>query len=307
MNESVSTSAVRGSGEPLAQGLGWFSLALGVPQVVAPRVFSRLIGARSEGAKLPVRLVGIRELAAGAGILTQARPAGFIWSRLAGDAMDVGLLLAAMRSSEARRGRLAAATAAVAGVAVLDAISARRSSRQAQDQARRHIRAAVTVAKPPHDVYALWHDVEDLPSFMPHLQLVERQDGESHWTTSGPLGQKVEWDAEIVEDRQDELISWRSLPGSDVESSGSVRFAEAPGGRGTEVIVDLEYVQPAAALGHAVASLSGRGAEQQVRDALRRFKQVAETGEVVRSEGSPQGADASQQLPQHKAQPPLAA
>ncbi|WP_436757420.1 SRPBCC family protein [Streptosporangium sp. V21-05] len=165
------------------------------------------------------------------------------------------------------------------------------------------LRAAITINRPRQEVYLYWHDFENLPRFMTHLESVETTgDGHSHWKATGPL-KPVEWDAEIVEDRSGELIAWRSMPGALVGNSGSVRFADAPGGRGTEVRVNLMYDPPGGRAGMAFAKLLGEHPEQQVRDDLRRFKQVLETGEVVRSEGSPEGTRALRQAMQRPAQP----
>jgi uncharacterized membrane protein len=126
---------------------------------------------------------------------------------------------------------------------------------------------------------------------MHHLESVRTLDnGRSHWVVRGPAGADIEWDAEIVEDRANELIAWRSLPRSDVQHHGSVRFRQAPGDRGTEVEVQLEYDAPGGKAGAVIAKLFGEEPLQQLRDELRRFKQVMETGEVVRSDGSLEGA-----------------
>ncbi|NYI07974.1 SRPBCC family protein [Allostreptomyces psammosilenae] len=168
--------------------------------------------------------------------------------------------------------------------------------------------ASVTVNRPRREVYDFWRDLQNLPRFMIHLKSVEpRPQGRTRWTAKAALRGSVHWDAEIVEDTPGELISWRSLPGSDVDNSGSVRFADAPGGRGTEVRVELEYGQPGGRMGAMVARFFGEQADQQVRDDLRRFKQVMETGEVVRSEGSPEGTHARRQLAQRPARPTAAA
>src|SRR4051812_35671878 len=122
---------------------------------------------------------------------------------------------------------------------------------------------------------------------MRYLESVRMIDGRrSHWQARGPGGKRFEWDAEIVENRPNELIAWRSLPGSEVETAGSVRFERAPGGRGTLVRVNLRYDSPLGPVGTAVATLLGREPGQEIADDLRRFKQVIETGEVVRSEAS---------------------
>jgi uncharacterized membrane protein len=164
-------------------------------------------------------------------------------------------------------------------------------------------RTAVTVKRPVEEVYRFWRDLSNLPSFMIHLASVEPTgNGRSHWTANAPAGRTVEWDAEVVEDKPNERIAWRSLEGSQVENSGSVTFTPAPGGGGTEVRVELRYDPPGGALGKVVAKLFGEEPQQQITDDLRRLKQVLETGEVVRSEGSPEGARTLRLLKQRPGQ-----
>lgn len=119
----------------------------------------------------------------------------------------------------------------------------------------------------------------------------------------GPAGRTVQWQAEIVDDNPGEYIAWRSVDGTDVSNSGSVRFAAAPGDRGTEITLELDYTPRNGAAGKAVAKLLGEEPNQQIRDDLRRFKQVLETGEIVRSEGSPAGLSTRQLVQQRPAQP----
>lgn len=157
------------------------------------------------------------------------------------------------------------------------------------------VKKAITVNRPAAELYQFWHDFENLPRFMQHLVSVQVH-GEkgSHWTAKAPAGATVEWDAEIVADRPDELIAWRSLPGAAVENAGAVRFAPAPGGRGTEVRVELQYAPPGGALGATVAKLFGEEPAQQVADDLRHFKQVLETGEIAQSDASAKGGGPAQ-------------
>ena len=166
------------------------------------------------------------------------------------------------------------------------------------------VKTAVTVNRPREEVYGFWHDLESLPRFMEHLESVRvTGEGRSRWTAKAPAGRKVEWDAETVDERPNELIAWRALEGADVPNSGSVRFTDAPGGRGTEVRLELSYDAPGGALTATLAKLFGEEPTQQVKDDLRRFKQVIETGEVVRSDGSPGGTRAGRQLRQRPARP----
>jgi uncharacterized membrane protein len=149
---------------------------------------------------------------------------------------------------------------------------------------------AVTVLKPARLVYEFWRDFENLPRFMTHLLDVDTtSNGRSHWVARGPLGLRVEWDAEIIVDIPGEAIGWKSLDGSDVDTAGSVRFRELPGGRGTEVRVNLKYDPPAGKVGIAVAKLFGESPAQQIRADLRRFKQIVEAGEIPSTEGQPRG------------------
>lgn len=297
-----------GAPERLAKGLGWFSIGLGVPQVLAPGRVNRLIGVEdSRRNRMVMRAMGVRELAGAPGILDRPRPAGFLLARVAGDVLDLSLLGAALGAQRNRRVRVAAATAAVAGVAVLDVIASATTSRSADpttDGGSVRARAAITVNRPPEEVYRLWRDVESLPGFMAHVESVHAQgEGRSHWVARAPAGTTVEWDAEVVEDIPGQLVGWRSLDGADVPNAGTVRLTPAPGGRGTEVRVDLEYRPPAGALGAGAARVFGEDPVQQLADDLRRFKQVAETGDVVRSDGSPDGTRTQRQLHQRDAAP----
>ena len=297
-----------GAEDRMAKALGWFSIGLGLPQVLAPGQVNRLIGVEDTARNRAImRAVGLRELTGAAGILDRPRPSGFLFARVAGDAMDLALLGAALASERSDRERVTAAATAVAGVAVLDVIASTKTSRSSDPGTAKgglRARAAITVNRSPDDVYGYWHRFENLPTFMYHLEAVEDLgQGRSHWVAKGPAGTRVEWDAEIVEDVADRLIAWRSLEDADVPNSGSVRLAPAPGGRGTEVRVEVEYRPPAGAVGASVARLLGEDAEQQLKDDLRRFKQAIETGEVVRSDASPEGSLTQRQVFQREAHP----
>jgi uncharacterized membrane protein len=281
------------SSDRLARGLGWFSTALGLAQTTAPQTVSWLSGVDDFArARTLMPLFGARELGHGALLLGSRRP---------------GLLLRARRHrTGGRKLRATVATAAVAGISALDLYTAVRSARRSSEGApgSLHAHASITVARPRSEVYRYWHAFENLPAFMEHLEAVRTYgDGHSHWVAKAPVKKKIEWDAEVVEDRPGELIAWRSLKGADVENAGSVHFRDAPGGQGTEVRVELDFTPPGHYAGAAVAKLIGEHPQQQVRDDLRRFKQVMEVGEVVRSEGSPEGAHTRRLARQHPAKP----
>ena len=152
------------------------------------------------------------------------------------------------------------------------------------------VEKTVIINKSPEELYRFWHNFENLPTFMKHLKSVTvYNEKRSHWIANAPLGNSVEWDADILEDRENEFISWASVEGADVDNSGFVRFKKAPGDRGTEVKVVLEYNPPGGALGATVAKLFGEEPEQQIGDELRRFKMLMEAGEIATTEGQPSG------------------
>jgi uncharacterized membrane protein len=148
------------------------------------------------------------------------------------------------------------------------------------------VERVTTINKPVHEVYEFWREFQNFPRFMRHLESVEVLDGRrSRWRAKAPAGRTVEWEAEMLEEREDEWIAWRSLPGSQIENSGSVRFSPAPGARGTEVRVQLQYSPPAGRIGRSLAWMFGEEPEQQIHDDLHRFKQLMETGEIPLSDG----------------------
>jgi uncharacterized membrane protein len=131
----------------------------------------------------------------------------------------------------------------------------------------------------PAELYSFWRELENLPKIMSHLKSVEPTDRvRSHWVADGPLGKSVEWDAEIFNDVENELIAWRSLPGSEVDTAGSVRFQALANNSGTVVTVNLKYDPPAGKVGAWVASLLGRDPGRMISEDLNRFKSLMEAG-----------------------------
>jgi uncharacterized membrane protein len=291
------------SPERLARGLGWFSIGLGLAQLVAPRRLTQLIGIPDgDATRAVLRAVGLREIVTGVGILSRGRPAGWLWARAGGDVMDLALLGSALKSDRADRPRVAAAAAAVIGIMALDVRGGeqlRHSSGAAQRSLPRdrtiRVQKSITVNRSPEELYRFWHDFENLPRFMAHLQSVQvTGEKRSHWKAKAPAGMTVEWDAEIIADRPHELIAWRSLEGSDVDHAGSVHFKPAPAGRGTEVRVEMQYIPPGGIIGAAIAKLFGEAPDQQLQEDLRRFKQTMEVGEVIQSEATARGRGPAQ-------------
>ena len=277
--------------ESLAHALGWLSIGLGLAEIAAPRALAKLIGLNDNRTLL--RMIGVREIASGVGILSRRRPVGWLWSRVGGDIMDFAVLGMAFTSPNANRRRVAAATAAVTGVTVLDL----RASQQLSSQPRLQdnavfvqVKKSITINRSAEELYQFWHEFQNLPRFMNDLESVQiTGEKRSHWVAKGPAGKRIEWDAEITEDRPNELIAWRSLEGSQVDNSGSVRFEPARGKPGTVVRVEIEYRPPAGLLGATVAKLLGAEPQQQVHENLHRFRQLMETGEIITTEGQPAG------------------
>jgi uncharacterized membrane protein len=291
-----------GGAERLAKGLGWLSIGFGIAQLLAPRAVARVAGVDEH--PLLLRAVGMREIASGAGILAQPRQGGWLWSRVAGDAMDLALLGVAAKTTSRfdarRRRRLGMATAVVAGITMIDLMSSMRESRQ-QRQAGMSIGPAVmpgevdiqksiTVNRPAEECYRFWRDFQNFPRFMQHLEEVRvTSDTRSHWRAKAPAGASVAWDAEITVDHPGELLAWHSLAGADIDNAGTVRFERGPGGRGTVVRVDLLYRPPGGKAGALIAKLFGEEPEMQIDQDLRRFKQLIETGEIPTTIGQPSG------------------
>jgi hypothetical protein len=253
----------RESGESLAVGLGWFSIGLGVAELMAPHSVARLIGVTpTDRALTTLRSYGARELGNGLAILAQPDRAAWLWSRVAGDALDLATLGSVMSAPDTDRGRAFFATAAVLGVTALDMICAQQlsdaesrgaysdrhaalgSGASARDSKVR-VQEAVTVNASLERVEERWANLESMPE---SLRTLGR-------TTSG------------------------------TEERAIVEMRHAPGGRGTEVRVEIEYTPRGGALGAMFARLTGGDPTGQIRQDLRRFKQIVETGEVVLSEG----------------------
>lgn len=152
------------------------------------------------------------------------------------------------------------------------------------------VEKAVTINRPVVELYAFWRDLANLPQVMRHLESVEVLDGQrSRWTALGPLGRPFTWDAEIFNDRANELIAWRSIPGGDVDTAGSIHFIPQSHNRGTEVKVSLKYDPPAGKLGAWIASVLGSDLESQIVEDLANFKRQMETGEVPTVAGQSSG------------------
>jgi uncharacterized membrane protein len=158
------------------------------------------------------------------------------------------------------------------------------------EQAGVDVEATITVYKPVADVYRFYRNLENHPRFVTHLKSVQNLDDKrSHWVAETPLHTSIEWDSEITEERENQLLSWHSLPGADVDNAGTVRFRELPGERGTEVHVSLEYQPPGGVVGSSLARLFNTMTTQRLREDLRHFKQLLESGEQPTLSEQPTG------------------
>ncbi|HEX6601059.1 MAG TPA: hypothetical protein VF030_00320 [Solirubrobacterales bacterium] len=268
-----------GRDERVAEGLGWFSLGLGVAQLLAPGALNRLAGIRDDApARRAQRIVGIREVGAFAAIMAdRPRPALPLWSRVGGDLMDLALLGHAWQDKRENGPRLAMTIASIAGVTGLDIYAAirhteaeRRRDPEMEGKAAGggpvQVKAAVTVRKSREKVEPAWRSFE--------------ADGG--------------------------LSGWHSAAAAeDGSGNGAAQlwFVEAPADQGTEVHAELAYEPTAGKVGEVLAKALGDDPAQKVKDDLRRFKQIAETGQVVRSEANPDGTRTSTTLKERPAQP----
>jgi hypothetical protein len=242
--------------DSLAQFLGWFSLGLGTAQVTAPKVMCKAVGAEAEGlAPVVMRAMGVRELTQGFGILTRPRPTMWVWSRVAGDVLDLSLLVLTAAKNPNRRGRTAFAIANVLAVTAPDVFESLFLTRK-RGEVRKGmlVRKAVTIRR-------------------------SRGEVEQAWSAASDVRQKVE------------------------EAGATVKIEEAPGNRGTELAVEFLHAPPAGDLGDAALKLMGKDLATELSDELRRLKQRIETGEVVRSDSTPDGHQLSNHLKQRPAQP----
>jgi uncharacterized membrane protein len=299
--------------DPVTQFLGWFSIALGAAEILAPGGVARAIGVDENEHRTLLRAYGIREIAAGLAIVSRPKPTYWMWNRVIGDTIDLASLAKAMKNPDNDKAKLTAATLAVLGVTALDIICSTRLARigaeytghdegsftlPESNDGKAVVGAVVTINKPVEEVYSFWKDQRNFPRFMTAIDSVQPiGERRSHWKIEAPAGMSVEWDAEIVADTPNEMISWRSVDGADVDNTATVRFRRAAGNRGTEVQLEAEYKPRGGPLGAKVAKIMSTIPKTQLAMDLRRFKQLIELGEVVKS-------DASAVPGMHPARPP---
>lgn len=278
----------------LADALGWVSMGLGLAALLAPRGLGRAIGMPEHAGLL--RMIGLRELTSGVGLLTQHDQTPWLWSRVAGDAMDLALLGTALRPGNPGRARALGAMVAVAGITAADVSASLRHTARARSgdlvtsPGEAYVEQSMTVNKSPQECYDYWRNLQNHPKFSRMLESVTSIDERrSHWVMKAPAGVKLEWDAEISIDRPGQRLAWHSLEGASVTHAGTVRFEPAPGGRGTVVRVLMHYRPPLGRASANLARLLGHDPNGEVREDLRRFKALIETGEIPTTAGQPSG------------------
>lgn len=307
------TETQRTEKDPITQSLGWFSIALGAAEVFAPQAVARAIGVDEREHRTLLRSYGLRELAAGIGILSRPKPTYWMWNRVVGDAVDLASLAKAMRSPGTDKTRLTGATIAVLGVTALDILCSVALTSESNPAAGHDegsftlpenkngalpVVAVVTVGKPVEEVYNFWKNPENFSRFMGQIESVRIiNNRRSHWKINAPAGLAIEWDAEVVLDTPNEMISWQSVDTADVDNTGTVRFRPAAGNRGTEVELETDFKAKGGELGQRLAKFFMTIPRTQLMNDLRRFKQIMEVGEVVKS-------DASVVKGMHPARPP---
>lgn len=299
--------------DPITQFLGWLSIGLGAAEIFAPSGVARAIGIDENEHKTLLRVYGLREMAAGLAIVSRPKPTYWMWNRVIGDAIDLASLAKARHNPESDKAKLTAATFAVLGVTALDIACSLRLARIGAERVGRDegsfeipkstdgqavLGAVVTVNKSVEEVYSFWKDPRNFPRFMDAIDSVHPiSDRLAHWKVEAPAGLSVEWDAEVVTDTPNEMISWRSVDSSEVQNTGTVRFRRAAGGRGTEVQLETEFTPKGGPVGAKVAKILAAIPKTNLSNDLRRFKQLIELGEVVKS-------DASAVPGMHPARPP---
>lgn len=276
--------------EPMVRALGWLSVGLGLAALLAPRRLGAWTGL--DGRTALLRAVGTRELLSGAGLLTRPQNCGWVWARVLGDLIDMAVLVRFSGRSSRHRKRALSSLAVVSAIASVDLGTAVQRTRVRSSAAPPdiYLERSILVNKSPEECYAFWRDFTNLARFIARVASI-RAVGErrARWHVRLPGGRDLQWDSEITAEAPPQRIQWRALSGAPFQHAGAVVFEPAPGKRGTLVRLSMHYRAPAGGVGAAVAQWLGPDPFGQVRENLRRFKQLIETGEIATTEGQPTG------------------
>ena len=292
--------AARGSAAHLATTLGWLSLGLGLSGLLMPRTMARIAGITPRNAWL--RAIGTRELISGAGLLLRPNKPGWLWSRVVGDAMDLGLLTVATRQDRhVQPQRTGVISAALAGITVLDLLVAYAQTNKMRQPGRSrggatnrsdlvHVMKSIDINRDTDSCYRFWRDMRNLPRFMQHVEAIEPVSAtHARWQVRGALGQHQTWEMELMSDIPSQQLAWRTRAGSGLAHAGTIRFSPAPARRGTRITLDFQYHAPLGKAGQLLMRVLGDDPSQQASEDLRRFKQLIETGEIPTTIGQPAG------------------
>jgi uncharacterized membrane protein len=278
------------SEQRLGRGLGWFGIGLGLAELLFPEQLGRAIGVGEQSTLL--RALGLRELGSGMGILAgQQLHSNWLRARVAGDAMDLALLGLALVGPRTQKSRVLVAGAAVAGVTALDILSTQQLSHR--EGLRRdgtvELRASIAVNRPAEELYRFWRQLDNIARVMSHVQSVRDDGNRMHWLVKAPNGKQFTWDAQITDDQASKRLAWQSLEGAPVRARGAVDFSALPTGRGTRVRLTFEYAPPGGAVTSSIVHAFKPLTTHALRQDLRRFKQLIETGEIATIAGQPSG------------------
>jgi uncharacterized membrane protein len=283
--------------ERFANALGYFSIGLGLSEVAATDSLANMIGLADTRLRL-LKALGLREIANGLAILAAPLRPQWMWSRVAGDTIDLSLLASALASPRSSRGRLMAATAAVAGVTLLDVFCARLLSLNGYQHVNRRwlsggrglrLQRSIAINSAPDRLYRFCREFSNLPQIIGYADSVSEIGNQRlRWRAEGPAGQAMEWDTRIIEDRPNELISWCSANSAPIEHGGSIRFLPRQDSHGTIVRVEVLH-RPLKGTMSSFLRMLGSRPEFYVAEGLRRFKALIETGEIPTTRGQSSG------------------
>jgi uncharacterized membrane protein len=272
---------------PGPDALGWLSIGLAAAAVFAPRSVGRITGLGDRTSLL--RLVGLRELASGLGLLTQENKTPWLAARVAGDVMDLAIALSAAGPDNPLRGRVFATLGVVGVIAAAD-LSACGRAASGRNSTEAYLHGAIVVNKPAQECYEFWRDVKNLPKFMHLVESVQPvDDRHTSWKVRGPGDVKLQWNTELMADEPARRLAWRARQDSGLQHTATVRFQSAKGIRGTLVTVVAQYHAAAGTAVVGVRKLLGSDPESLLREDLRRFKNLIEAGEVPSTRGQPSG------------------
>lgn len=277
-----------------ARNLGYVSLGLGLGALVMPSRLARIAGLEEYRGLLPA--IGLRELTSGVGLLIARKKEPWLWSRVVGDGMDLAVLLSSVFSPRnPRRLNAVIATGVVTAITAADVLASVRSkssnhfaaSPSAPDA---YVTSSVIVNRSAQECYEFWRNPANLTQISTMLESVTAVDERtSRWVARGVAGQKIEWQSRITADAPGDRIAWRATEGGSLYHAGIVSFQKATGGRGTLVNATMHFKVPGGRAALSLARVLGVDPRREVREDLRRFKQLLEAGEIPTTRGQPSG------------------